>query len=78
MRCLPKRKKADVSKGEYTTYKNKIEHILRKEKLDLHALVDSFTPKRRNQVLKVIDYLLDEGILDKKEEFLIWKEGDDT
>ncbi len=70
--CL-ERQKISVSKDEYANYKTKIERLLRKEKLDLHALVDSFTPKRRNQVLKVVDYLLDEGIIDKDKGLLEWK-----
>ncbi len=70
--CL-ERRKASVSKDEYASYATKIERLLRKEQLDLHELVDSFTPKRRNQVLKVIDFLLDEGKIDKKDGFLIWK-----
>lgn len=70
--CL-ERQKTTVSKDEYTVYKQKIERILKKEKLDIKALVDSFTPKRRNQVLKVLEYLMDEGIVERERGILVWR-----
>lgn len=70
--CLG-RTKANISNEEMKTYATKIQAILQKEPLNLKDLVDSFTPKRRQKVLKVIEFLLDEGILEKEADKLIWK-----
>ncbi|MEM9888743.1 MAG: ATP-dependent DNA helicase RecQ [Bacteroidota bacterium] len=70
--CLG-RHEAKVSYDEMEAYQRKIQGLLEKENLTLHELVNSFTPKRRQKVLKVIEYLLDEGKMDKGGDQLIWK-----
>lgn len=70
--CL-ERNKSNVSTDEMENYKRKIKAILDKEPLTLTTLVDSFTPKRRKRVLKVIEHLMEEGIVDKEGESLVWK-----
>jgi ATP-dependent DNA helicase RecQ len=67
--CLG-RTKSEVSTDEYDRYKAKIQRLLQKEALTLEELVGSFAPKRENQVLRVLEHLLDEGFVDKKEDFL--------
>ncbi|MEM9992340.1 MAG: helicase-related protein, partial [Bacteroidota bacterium] len=61
--CL-ERQKTKVSNKEYTNYKDKIKQLLQKEQLNIRTLVDCFTPKRRNQVLKVVEFLKNEGIIE--------------
>ncbi len=70
--CL-ERNKSDVSHDEMSSYKQKIQSLLQKEKLTLTLLIDSFTPKRRKKVLKVVEYLMDEGVIEKESEILLWK-----
>ncbi|MEM9846664.1 MAG: ATP-dependent DNA helicase RecQ [Bacteroidota bacterium] len=70
--CLG-RHEAKVDQDEMVVYQQKIQDLLAKESLTLHQLVDSFTPKRRQKILKVIEYLLDEGKLDKAGEQLRWR-----
>ena len=70
--CLG-RHKTELSKESYEAYKNKIKKLLLKEELKLEEIVESFAPKRENQVLKTIEYLLDEGFIDKKEQRFFWK-----
>ncbi|MEM8528277.1 MAG: ATP-dependent DNA helicase RecQ [Bacteroidota bacterium] len=70
--CLG-RHEASVTQDEKMTYQLKIKNLLTKESLTLHQLVDSFTPKRRQQVITVIEHLLDEGIVDKKGDQITWK-----
>ncbi len=54
---------SELSKEEFENFKSKVFKLLEKEDLGLHELVDSFSPKRRNKVLKTIEHLLDEGLL---------------
>ncbi|MEL6717092.1 MAG: RecQ family ATP-dependent DNA helicase [Bacteroidota bacterium] len=70
--CLG-RHEASVTKDEKESYQLKIKTLLEKESLSLHQLIDSFTPKRRQQVITVIEHLLDENILDKEGEQIVWK-----
>ena len=70
--CL-ERNKSSLSTSDMEAYTRKIKQLLIKESLTLEALVDSFTPKRKQQVLKVIAYLLEEQKIEKMEDKLIWK-----
>ena len=63
--CLG-RTTSDVSPKEFKTYKEKILLLLKKEKLTLEEIVESFSPKRREKVLNTIEYLLDEGFVEKE------------
>jgi len=67
------RTKASVSTEDFRKYQEKVERLLRREALSVEELVDSFPPKRQEQVLKAMEYLLDEGFIDKVEEKLHWK-----
>lgn len=70
--CLG-RTKAEVSTDEFERYKSKIQLLLRREPLKLSQLLESFPPKRENQVLRSLEFLLDEGYLEKQGEQFIWK-----
>lgn len=65
--CLG-RHEAAVSEDEVIAYRRKIEQLLYGETLTLHELVNSFTPKRRQKVLTIIDILLYEKVLIKEGE----------
>jgi ATP-dependent DNA helicase RecQ len=71
--CLG-RTKADVSTDEFERYKSKIQLLLRREPLKLSQLLESFPPKRENQVLRSLEFLLDEGFVEKEGELIRWKE----
>jgi ATP-dependent DNA helicase RecQ len=60
--CLERNKTA-LSPDDFKKYENKIRLILRDESMPIEHIVDAFAPKRKGQVLKALEYLLDEGIL---------------
>lgn len=60
--CL-ERNRTRLSDEEFKKYEQKMRMALRDGALTLEDLVDAFAPKRKEQVLKAIEYLLDEGIL---------------
>jgi len=66
------RTKAEVSTADFKKYKEKIEMVLKRENLRLEEVVESFAPKRRAEVLKAIEYLIDEGYIDQAEQKLVW------
>ena len=69
--CL-ERSKTITSSEDFERYKNKIQNLLKKEKLTVDELVESFSPKYQNRILKVIEYLLDEQMLKKEDNKLVW------
>ena len=69
--CLG-RHKADVNKDEFERYKTKIHRLLKKEQLSLGEIVDSFTSRHENKVLQVMEYLVDEGFVEKEGESFKW------
>lgn len=70
--CLG-RTKTELSTEEFERYKTKIAKILEKESLLLKQVVEAFAPHREYQVLKAIEYLLDNGLIQKEGEELTWK-----
>ena len=70
--CLG-RTSQELSTDIYEQLKKKIQTILKKEQLTLDQIVESFGPKREEQVLQTLEYLLDEGFLIKEEDKFIWK-----
>ena len=70
--CLG-RTSTDLHVETYTTLKKKIQQILSKEVLPLEQVVESFAPKREFQVLKAMEYLLDEGFIEQTEKGFLWK-----
>lgn len=69
------RTKVELDTDSFEKYKEKIKLLLRKEQLSLKEIVDSFAPKRRESVLKAIEYLMDEGFLEQKKDKLNWNEA---
>ncbi len=67
--CL-ERNKIDLSKEEFERFREKILKQLEREPLTVNELTGSFAPKRHAQVLKAIEYLIDEGVLDKVDDKL--------
>jgi ATP-dependent DNA helicase RecQ len=67
------RTKAELDTNSFEKYKSKIQLLLRREALSLKEMVDSFAPKRQEEVLKAVEYLLDEGFLEIQEEKYYWK-----
>jgi ATP-dependent DNA helicase RecQ len=70
--CLERAKTLSNS-DDFERYKNKIQKLLKKEKLTIEELLESFSPKYQNRILKVIEYLLDEQMLKKEDDKLVWK-----
>ncbi len=64
--CLG-RNKSDISTEEFARYKDKILYLLKRESLTLEAVVDSFAAKRKAKVLKAIEFMLDEGIINQED-----------
>ncbi|MEZ5044943.1 MAG: ATP-dependent DNA helicase RecQ [Saprospiraceae bacterium] len=69
--CLG-RHETTVDSDEFEKYKLKIQRLLSREQLSLADILGSFTPKHENKVLKVLEYLLDEGFLEKHGDRLKW------
>lgn len=67
------RNKAALSQEDYKRYQAKIEMVLVREPLNVNQLMESFPPNRHEQVLRALEYLLDEGYIDKTEDKLHWK-----
>ena len=72
-RCL-ERKKNGFSEEDYQRYRQKIRLALRHEALNVPDLLSAFAPQRREQVLKTLDYLLQEGYVLEKDQRLYWNE----
>ncbi len=69
--CLG-RNEASVSTEDFARYKEKIQKLLGAKPMQLKELIGSFAPKREKTVLKVIEILVDEGMLDMDSEELSW------
>lgn len=67
------RNKADIDEESYERYKIKIQQLLKKESLTTEELQEAFSPKRHEQVLTTLSFLLEEGFVEvSEEEKLIW------
>ena len=69
--CLG-RNEAAVSNEDFARYKEKIQKLLGSKAMQLKDLVGSFAPKREKKVLKVIEILVDEGMLETDAEEISW------
>lgn len=63
--CL-NRKEETLTTEVFDSLKQKIRMILRKDPLELEEILDSFSPKWKERLLKVMEYLLDEGFVEKE------------
>lgn len=71
--CL-NRKSDQLTTTEFDRYKNKIIQLLQREQLPIKEIVDSFAPKRKVKVLKVIEFLIDEQFIELKADKLMLRE----
>ena len=72
--CLG-RTESGLTTEEYNRYREKIKLVLHYKALPLEKILESFSPKHQDKVLKTLEYLLDEGVLDKEEERVVWRAG---
>ena len=70
--CL-KNKNKELSKDDYERYKIKIHTLLKKENLTETELLESFSSNRHANVLNALSHLLDEGLIDKEVDKLVWQ-----
>lgn len=69
--CLG-RTESGITTEEYKRYREKIKLVLHYKALPLEKILESFSTKHQEKVLKTLEYLLDEGVLEKEEERLVW------
>ncbi len=65
--CLG-RHKTDLSNQDFNRYAEKIRLLVIKEKLTMEQVLESFSPKRKNTVIKTLEFLMDEEIISKTEQ----------
>ncbi|NJK84001.1 MAG: hypothetical protein HC912_09525 [Saprospiraceae bacterium] len=65
-----------LSAIELAGYRAKIHTILKGQPTTLKLLIESFTPKRQKKVLKVVEHLVAEGVIEQKDDTLNWKKGE--
>lgn len=70
--CLG-RTKAELSNADYDAIKTKIQEKLTGEGLPLEALMAIFSSASHDKVLKVLEYLVDEGFVEQEGGILKWK-----
>ncbi len=63
-----------ISAEELENYKEKIRILLQNQPSTLKLLVENFTPKRQKKVLKVIEYLVSEGVIEQQADELKWRQ----
>ncbi len=72
--CLNERKNSTLSGEDFERYKEKIIALLKKEKLTIKQVIDSFATNRHEKVIQTLEYLINEGFIKKEEEKLILME----
>ena len=70
--CLG-RTKTELSKEEFAGYKTKIQELLQEQTSSLDDLVKTIGSNREHQILRAIEFLVDEGFIDTSNGKLIWK-----
>jgi ATP-dependent DNA helicase RecQ len=68
--CLSKQKESNNADDEFNRYKEKIIFLLRKERLTISQVVNSFATQRQPMILKTLEYMIDEGFLEKEGEYV--------
>ncbi len=71
--CIANRSK-NLSKDDYERYRTKINLLLKREKLTEAELLESFSSNRQSNVLEALNFLIDEGNIERVEDKLIWKD----
>lgn len=70
--CLG-RTKAELSNADYAAIKTKLQEKLTGEGLTLEALMAIFASASHDKVLKILEYLVDEGFVEQEAGVLKWK-----
>lgn len=68
--CLSRQKEDVSANEEFERYREKIAFLLRKERLTMEQIVNSFATQRQPILIKTLEYLIDEGFLTKDGELL--------
>jgi len=71
--CLG-RTKTELTKEEFLAYKEKIRRLLDQQSLPLNDLVKSFGANREHQVLRAIEFLVDEGFIEAVDGKMCWND----
>ncbi|HHS95486.1 MAG TPA: RecQ family ATP-dependent DNA helicase, partial [Phaeodactylibacter sp.] len=71
--CLG-RNKVELSPEEFQGYKEKIQKLLHDKSMTVKELCTHFAPRREKKVLRAIDFLTDEGFIEKEKDILHWKD----
>jgi ATP-dependent DNA helicase RecQ len=69
------RNTSKLSTRDFKHLKEKIEDILRREELPLEQVVAAFSPKWETRVIRAMEYLLDEGWIDRRDDRFFWKKS---
>ncbi|MBK8042633.1 MAG: RecQ family ATP-dependent DNA helicase [Haliscomenobacter sp.] len=69
--CL-ERKKTGLTEEGFARYRQKIRLVLRHEPLSAREILDAFAPKAQDDVLRTLEYLLQEGIVVEKDQRIAW------
>ncbi|MCB0588780.1 MAG: RecQ family zinc-binding domain-containing protein, partial [Phaeodactylibacter sp.] len=68
------RTRTKLDNESFSKYREKIERLLAEEPLSLEQIIESFAPRRQEEVLKTLEYLIDEGVIaERKDHKLSWK-----
>lgn len=70
--CLG-RAKADLTNADFDAIKNKMKELMMQNEYALEELVKKFPSNLQEKVIKVLNYLLDEGFVIQKEGKMVWK-----
>ncbi|MEK7257910.1 MAG: helicase-related protein [Bacteroidota bacterium] len=71
--CLG-RTKTELSPEDFERYKLKISSLLQRESLTERQILDAFAANRQPSVLRALEFLQDEGLVEVREEKLAWKD----
>ena len=64
--CL-ERNRSDLKKGDFERMSQKVRKILKKEELELKEIIESFHAKYEQKILKVIEYMESEKIIENED-----------
>ena len=70
--CLG-RTKNEISTDDFERYKTKIHQLLKKEDLTQTELMESFSSNRHPKMMSALNFLMDEGLIDREGEKLVWQ-----
>ena len=71
--CLG-RTKTELTPDDYQNYKKKIETLLKNEGYTIEQIVGAFSSVRQNMVIRTIEFMLDEGLLERQNNKILLKQ----